>query len=124
MAIYSTALAGFAQTVELLCANLARAGRERPQVIGVTSTLPPASASHVKRLAGMTSSATTTRCNIDRPELHFQLTPLPLRPGEPQAAWLQRVLLWHTCHLPAWALEGGIVVFCGTAVLARAAAPR
>ena len=122
MAVYSAALASFVQTVELIRANLARAGRERPQVIGVTSTLPPASAGHVKRLAGMTSSATTIRCNIDRPELHFQLTPLPLRPGEPQAAWLQRVLLWHACHLPAWALEGGIVVFCGTAVLAAAAA--
>ena len=122
MAIYSTALAGFGQTMELLCANLARAGRERPQVIGVTSTLPPASVGTVKRLAGMTSSASTIRCNIDRPELHFQLTPLPLRPGESQVAWLQRVLLWHACHLPAWALDGGIVVFCGTAVLARAAA--
>jgi len=119
MAVYSTALATLGRTMELLCANVTRAGWDRPQVIGVTSTLPPVSTGLVKRAAGMTASATTVRCNIDRPELHFLLTPLPLRPGERQAAWLQRVLLWHICHLPKWALEGGIVVFCGTAALAR-----
>ena len=122
MATYNNALATFGQTMELLCAQLVRAGHPRPQVIGVTSTLPPASTRTIKRLAGMTSAATTVRCNIDRPELYFQLTPLPRRGGERQLDWLQRVLMWHVCHLPPWALAGGIVVFCGTAALASAAA--
>ena len=122
MGSYSAHLADLRHSLATIFALLSNHGHRRPQIVGLTSTLPPQLTREVKRRLGMAVTAKTVRCNIDRPELLYLRACLPQRPSEKAHRWVQRVLLWHTIHLPLWALDGGIVVFFATAKLARRAA--
>ena len=124
MAQYNSSLASLHEVLQSLFALLGAAGFERPQLIGLTSTLPPSIAGAVKRRLCMSVDATTVRCNVDRPELHFMRLPLPQRTGEAAWKWLQRVLRFVVGGAPGWVTAGAIVVFCSTARLARNAAKR
>ena len=122
MAAYNNALGQLRQTVLGLVSQLAAYGHSRPQLVGLTSTLPPNLVKEVKHSLAMTPTARTVRCNIDRPELVFQRLPLPQRRSETASTHLQRLLVFLAGHAPSWSLRGALVIFCPTAKLARAAA--
>ena len=96
MALYNAALRDFRETLQRVLVLLAASDRPRPQVVGLTSTLPPELTQEVKRRLGMTLDAPTVRCNVDRPELLFGRLPLPQKPNERAFMWLQRALLFAT----------------------------
>ena len=124
MAAYNSALAGLRNTLLAVRTQLASYGHPRPQIVGLTSTLPPHMVPEVKHALTMPPSAKTIRCNIDRPELLFQRLPMPQCATESAVDHLQRVLCFLAGHAPSWALCGALVVFCPTAALARDAATR
>jgi hypothetical protein len=124
MAQYNSSLASLHEVLQALFALLGASGFKRPQLIGLTSTLPPSIAGAVKRRLCMSVDAATVRCNVDRPELHFMRLPLPQRSGEPAWKWLEKVLRFVVGGAPRWVTGGAIVVFCSTARLARSAAQK
>ena len=124
MAHYNSSLALLHEVLQSLFALLGASGFERPQLIGLTSTLPPSIAGAVKRRLCMSVDSTTVRCNVDRPELRFMRLPLPQRSGEHAWQWLQRVLRFVVGGAPGWVTDGAIVVFCSTARLASSAAQK
>jgi superfamily II DNA helicase RecQ len=121
MADYSDALNEFEDVLGRLLVQLRRQGHPRPQVVGCTSTMPPAAVGHVRRRACMSSSARVVRCAIDRPELQFVRLPFPARLNENLVRWGARVLAHLVEVAPVWALDGRIIVFCPTARFARKA---
>ena len=122
MATYSDALAAVPDVLSRLVAQVRNRGHPLPQILGFSSTIPPAAVPHVRSRAQMASGARVVRCAIDRPELVFVRLPLPVRFRESFVCWTQRILDHLSSNAPLWALTGRLVIFCPTARTARRAA--